>query len=71
MKSNLEKKLGGQRASVESLVKATHDDVIEVMCSFSGMECVADVKLAQGGWVRYLLIEGGVGENDDSLRRIG
>lgn len=71
MKSNLEKKLNAQRASAEALVAAAHDDVIEIMCSFSGLECVADVKLAKDGWIRYLLLEGGAGENDDALKRIG
>lgn len=71
MKSNLEKRFSAQRESVEELVAAAHDDVVEVMCSFSELECVADVKLEKEGWIRYLLIEGGEGEDDDSLRRIG
>ena len=71
MKSNLEKRLDAQRESAEKLVKAEHgDDALEILCSFTELECVADVKL-EGGWIRYLLIEGGEGEDDDSLRRIG
>jgi hypothetical protein len=71
MKSNLEKRLNAQRTSAESLVRAEHgDDALEVLCSFTELECVADVKL-KDGWIRYLLIEGGEGENDDTLRRIG
>lgn len=71
MKSNLEKRLGAQRESAEALVRAEHGDgALEILCSFAELECVADVKL-EDGWIRYLLIEGGEGEGDDELRRIG
>lgn len=70
-KTNLEKRFDVQRASVEKLVAAEHGDkALQVMCSFSELECVADVKL-EDGWIRYILIEGGDDEDDDSLRRIG
>jgi len=72
MKSNLEKRFDGQRAETEALIAAAHgDDVLEVLCSFTELECVADVKLAKEGWIRYLLVEGGDGEGDGVLRRIG
>lgn len=72
MKSNLEKRLNALRGSAEALVAAAHGaDLIKMMCSFSALECVADVKLESEGWIRYLLIEGGQGEGDDTLRRIG
>jgi hypothetical protein len=71
LKSNLEKRFDAQRASAEALVKEEHgDDALQILCSFTELECVADVKL-EGGWIRYILIEGGEGEGDDSLRRIG
>lgn len=71
MKSNLEIRLNAQRESAEALVAAAHGEAaLEVICSFSNLECVADVKLEEG-WIRYLLIEGGEGEDDDMLRRIG
>lgn len=70
MKSALETRFGAQRESAAALVAAEHgDEALEIICSFSNLECVADVKL-EDGWVRYLLIEGGEGENDDVLRRI-
>lgn len=72
MKSNLEKRLAAQRASAEALVHAEHgEDVVTILCSFAMLECVADVKLADEGWIRYLLIEGGKDEGEDTLRRIG
>jgi hypothetical protein len=72
MKSNLEKRFDGQRKSAEALISAAHgEDVLEMLCSFTELECVIDAKLDSEGWIRYLLIEGGEGENDDSLRRIG
>lgn len=71
MKTNLEKRLNVQRASAEALVKAAHGaDLVDMMCSFTELECVADVKLESEGWIRYLLIEGGDDENADTLRRI-
>lgn len=70
MKSNLEKKLHALRESAEKLVRAEHGDgALKILCAFSDMECVADVKLATG-WVRYLLLEGGDDEDGDTLRRI-
>ena len=71
VKSNLEKRLNMQRKSAEALVREAHGDgALKILCSFTELECVADVKL-ESGWIRYLLIEGGDDEDSDSLRRIG
>lgn len=71
MKSNLEKRFDAQRESAEGLVKAAHgEDVITIMCSFSELDCIADVKLAKEGWIRYALVANGDDEPDE-LRRIG
>lgn len=70
MRSTLEKKLHSKRDSAEALIRGEHGEAaLNIMCSFSELECVIDVQL-EGGWIRYLLIEGGEGENDDALRRI-
>jgi hypothetical protein len=69
MKSNLEKQLGASRDEAERLVRAEHgDDALEIICSFSELDCYADVKL-EGEWVRYTLIHNGDDE-DCELRRI-
>lgn len=71
MKSALEIRYNRQRESAEVLVKAEHgDDALDIMCSFSHLDCIVDVKL-KDEWIRYELVEGGEGENDDSLWRIG
>lgn len=68
-KTNLERRFDAQRASAEKLVAEEHGDkALEVMCSFSELDCVADVKL-EDGWIRYILIEGD--DEPDTLRRIG
>lgn len=68
-KTTLERRFDAQRASVEKLAAAAHgDDATEVMCSFSELDCVVDVKL-KDGWVRYALIDGD--DEPDELRRIG
>lgn len=70
MKSNLEKQLCEERASAEALIKEEHDDVVEIICSFSELDCIADVKLeGQAVWIRYTLILNGDDE-DNELRRI-
>lgn len=70
-KTNLEQRLAAQRKSVEALVRTAHGDAaLKILCSFTELECIADVKL-EDGWIRYLLIEGGDDEDNDSLRRIG
>lgn len=70
MKSPLEKRLNASRESAEALVREAHgDDALEILCSFSELECVADVKL-EDGWIRYLLLENGDDEPNE-LRRIG
>lgn len=69
MKSNLEKQLCESRDEAERLVRAEHgDDALEIVCSFSELDCYADVKL-EGEWVRYTLIHNGDDE-DCELRRI-
>lgn len=71
MRSNHEKKLITLRDSAEALIRGAHgEDVLDIVYSFSDMECFADVQM-KDGWIRYLLLEGGEGENDDALRRIG
>lgn len=70
MKSNLEKQLCEERDSVETLVKAKHADVEEILCSFSELDCIADVKLESGEWLRYTLILNGDDEENE-IRRIG
>lgn len=71
MKSAYEIRCGRQRESATALVKAAlGDEALSVMCSFANLDCIIDVKL-QEGWIRYELVEGGEGENDDSIRRIG
>jgi len=70
MKSNLEKQLCEERESAETLVNDTHgDDVVEIICSFSDRDCIADVKLKGVGWIRYELILNGDDEENE-LRRI-
>lgn len=70
MKSNLEKQLQALRESAESLVRAEHgDDAKEIICSFSELDCYADVKL-EGEWIRYALVQNGDDEENE-LRRIG
>lgn len=70
MKSNLEKRLNASRESARELVREAHgDDALEILCSFSELECIADVKL-EDGWIRYLLLENGDDEPNE-LRRIG
>lgn len=69
MKSNLEKKLQTLRDSAESLVRAEHgDDALEILCSFSELDCIADVQL-EGEWIRYELVQNGDDEENE-LRRI-
>lgn len=70
MKSNLEKQLHALRDSAETMIRAKHgDDALEIICSFSELDCYADVKLPNE-WVRYTLIQNGDDE-DNELRRIG
>lgn len=69
-KTTLERRFDALRNEADALIEAAHGDV-EVLYSFTELECVADVKLAPGGWIRYLLVEGGEGEGDGTLRRIG
>lgn len=68
MKSNLERKYAALRESAEALVAAEHGEV-KSLCSFSGLDCIIDVKL-EDGWIRYILVEDGDDE-PNSLRRIG
>jgi hypothetical protein len=71
MKSDLEKKLCAARDSATTLVEDTHgDDAVEIICSFSELDCFADVKLDGGDWVRYALMYNGDDE-PDTLQRIG
>lgn len=71
MKSNLEKKLHASREEAKRLIHVKlGDDALEILCSFSDTECIADVKVAdEGAWRRYLLLENGDDE-DCELRRI-
>lgn len=70
MKSNLEQKLGKLRESAETLIRAEYgEDALEILCSFSDLDCIADVKL-EGEWVRYEVVQNGDDE-DNELRRIG
>lgn len=72
MKTNLEKQLQASRTEAEKLIKAElGDDALEIICSFSDLECVIDVKVAdEAAWRRYLLLENGDDE-DCEIRRIG
>lgn len=70
MKSNLEKRLHILRESAEQLVRVKYgEEALEIICSFSELDCIADVKL-EGEWVRYELVQNGDDE-DNELRRIG
>lgn len=71
MKSNLEKRLQASREEAERLIKAElGDDALEIVCSFSELECIADVKVeGEGPWRRYVLLENGDDE-DCEIRRI-
>jgi hypothetical protein len=68
-RSSLEKRLAAQRQKAEKLVLQAHgDDALEVICSFTELDCVVDVKLgAESDWIRYVLIE----DEPPALRRIG
>lgn len=69
MKSNLEKQLHESKESAESLVRAKHGEAaLEIICSFSELDCYADVKL-EGEWIRYALMQNGDDEENE-LRRI-
>lgn len=70
MKSNLEKQLCESKESAEALARAEHGDDVEIICSFSELDCFADVRLKGGEWIRYALIHNGDDE-DNELRRIG
>lgn len=70
MKSNLEKRLCQSRESAEDLVRAEHgDDALDIICSFSELDCYVDVK-TKDGWIRYGLLQNGDDEADE-LRRLG
>jgi len=69
VRSNFEKQLHESKASAEALVRAEHgDDALEIICSFSELDCYADVKL-EGEWIRYALMQNGDDEENE-LRRI-
>lgn len=72
MRSNLEKQLTASRTEAERLIKEElGDDALEILCSFSELECIADVKIAdETTWRRYLLLENGDDEACE-IRRIG
>ncbi len=68
LKSNAEYRMGTQRESAQGLVEKEHGKkALNMIFSFSYLECVIDVKLEEG-WIRYVLIEDDEG---DKLRRIG
>jgi hypothetical protein len=70
MKSTAEKRMCDSRDAANELLAVEHGDAaLEVLYSFSELECFADVKL-EAGWVRYALMENGDDEACE-LRRIG
>lgn len=69
MKSDLEQTYAAKRLSAEALVRAEHPDLIEMVPSFSNLECFIDVRL-EAGWQRYELIESAEDE-PHKIERIG
>lgn len=69
MKTNLEKTYAAKRESAEALVAAEYPGHVELLCSFSNLDCIIDVKF-EDGWQRFELVEGGDDEPNE-LRRIG
>lgn len=70
MRTPLEATFGDTKERAEALIESTHgDDAIEALFSFSGLDCVVDLKL-EAGWIRYVFIQGDDAAGD-ALRRIG
>jgi hypothetical protein len=68
VKSAFEHACAKKREAAEALIYAAHSDIVEVLFSFSHLDCIIDVKVDEG-WLRYELVEPSEDE-PSTLRRL-